>query len=37
MRILNTSDWHLGQKFCNLENFAEHDFFLEYLLQLIRE
>ncbi|MGA0767351.1 MAG: exonuclease subunit SbcD [bacterium] len=37
MRILHTSDWHLGQKLCNLERFAEHDFFLEHLLQLIRE
>ena len=37
MRILHTSDWHLGQKLCNLERFAEYDFFLEHLLQLIRE
>lgn len=37
MRILHTSDWHLGQKLCNLERFAEHDFFLKHLLQLIRE
>ena len=37
MRILHTSDWHLGQKLCNLERFAEHDFFLERLLGLIRE
>ncbi len=37
MRILHTSDWHLGQKLCNLDRHAEHEFFLEHLLRLISE
>ena len=37
MRILHTSDWHLGQKLCNLERHREHEFLLNHLLDLIRE
>jgi DNA repair protein SbcD/Mre11 len=35
MRILHTSDWHLGQRLVNLERTEEHQHFLDWLLQTI--
>lgn len=37
MRILHTSDWHLGQRFVNLERTEEHQHFLDWLLQTIEQ
>ena len=36
MRLLHTSDWHLGQKFINQGREAEHEAALEWLLETIR-
>ena len=35
MRVLHTSDWHLGQRLVNLERTEEHQHFLNWLLQTI--
>lgn len=35
LRVLHTSDWHLGQKFINQSREAEHGLALEWLLQTI--
>lgn len=35
MRIIHTSDWHLGQNFMGKSRAAEHKAFLEWLLQQI--
>ncbi len=32
MRIIHTSDWHLGQNFYSKSRAAEHDAFLRWLL-----
>ena len=37
MRILHTSDWHLGQHFLNRSREQEHKLFLEWLLKCIQE
>jgi exonuclease SbcD len=37
MRILHTSDWHLGQRLVNLERTEEHQLFLDWLLQTIEK
>lgn len=37
MRILHTSDWHLGQRLVNLERTEEHQYFLNWLLQVIED
>ncbi|QCR21284.1 exonuclease SbcCD subunit D C-terminal domain-containing protein [Pontibacter sp. SGAir0037] len=37
MRILHTSDWHLGQRLVNLERTEEHQHFLDWLLQTIAQ
>ena len=34
MRILHTSDWHLGQNFYSKSRAAEHDAFLNWLLEM---
>jgi len=36
MRILHTSDWHLGQNFMGKSRAAEHQAFLDWLLELIK-
>lgn len=36
MRILHTSDWHLGQRLVNLERTEEHQHFLNWLLDTIQ-
>lgn len=33
MRILHTSDWHLGQNFYSKSREAEHQAFLDWLLR----
>ncbi|MHA6248780.1 exonuclease SbcCD subunit D C-terminal domain-containing protein [Pontibacter sp. CAU 1760] len=35
MRVLHTSDWHLGQRLVNLERTEEHQYYLNWLLQTI--
>ena len=35
MRVLHTSDWHLGQKFINYDRRAEHQLALDWLLATI--
>ncbi len=37
MRILHTSDWHLGQNFYSKSRAAEHDAFLSWLLARAQE
>lgn len=37
MRILHTSDWHLGQNFFSKTRKAEHQAFIDWLLQQIDE
>ncbi|WP_276496577.1 exonuclease SbcCD subunit D C-terminal domain-containing protein [Pontibacter litorisediminis] len=37
MRVLHTSDWHLGQRLVNLERTEEHQHFLNWLLQTIAQ
>ncbi|MCU4675228.1 exonuclease subunit SbcD [Catenovulum sp. 2E275] len=37
MRILHTSDWHLGQNFYGKSRAAEHQAFLNWLLEQVRE
>ena len=36
MRILHTSDWHLGQNFYSKSRAAEHEAFLNWLLETAR-
>ena len=37
MRILHTSDWHLGQFFINKSRLQEHQQFIAWLLQQVEE
>jgi len=37
MRILHTSDWHLGQFFINKSRLAEHQKFIKWLLEQVKE
>ncbi|WP_422467179.1 exonuclease subunit SbcD [Endozoicomonas sp. ALC013] len=37
MRILHTSDWHLGQHFMGKSREAEHQAFLDWLIELVQE
>lgn len=37
MKILHTSDWHLGQKFCERDRLDEHKAFLNWLLSTIQK
>lgn len=37
MKILHTSDWHLGQNFMGKGRLEEHEVFLSWLLKTIRE
>lgn len=37
MRILHTSDWHLGQHFVGKSRLAEHQAFLQWLVQQVRQ
>ncbi|SFV74746.1 Exonuclease SbcD [hydrothermal vent metagenome] len=37
MKLLHTSDWHLGQSFKNRSRQKEHQMFLEWLLQTIQK
>ena len=36
MRILHTSDWHLGQHFLGKSREAEHQAFLDWLVALVQ-
>ncbi len=37
MRILHTADWHLGQRLCDQDRKEEHDLFLHWLLDALKE
>ena len=37
MKILHTSDWHLGQNFMGKSRVDEHEAFLSWLLEIIKE
>ena len=37
MKILHTSDWHLGQNFMGKSRVDEHSSFLDWLLKIIKE
>ncbi len=37
MKLLHTSDWHLGQRFINRERTEEHERAFNWLLQVLRE
>jgi exonuclease SbcD len=37
MKILHTSDWHLGKKLYRLERTEEHRLFFKWLLEIIKE
>ena len=37
MRILHTSDWHLGQHFMGKSREAEHQAFCVWLIEQVRE
>jgi DNA repair protein SbcD/Mre11 len=37
MRILHTSDWHLGQRFHDFERTLEHEAFLKWLIETLEE
>jgi exonuclease SbcD len=37
MNIIHTADWHLGQLFHNYDRSAEHEHFLNWLLQILKE
>ncbi|MBK9247985.1 MAG: exonuclease SbcCD subunit D C-terminal domain-containing protein [Ignavibacteria bacterium] len=37
MRILHTSDWHLGQRFCERDRDDEHRAFLTWLLEILQD
>ena len=37
MRILHTSDWHLGQHFMGKTRQAEHQAFCAWLIEQVRE
>ena len=36
MKILHTSDWHLGQNFMGKSRVDEHEAFLSWLLEIIK-
>ncbi|HOL41529.1 MAG TPA: exonuclease subunit SbcD, partial [Methanospirillum sp.] len=35
MKILHTSDWHLGSQICGRKRYEEHEQFLSWLLSLM--
>ncbi len=37
MKILHTADWHLGQRLCDFDRQAEHDHFLQWLLETLKK
>ncbi|MEV9593270.1 metallophosphoesterase [Aliarcobacter butzleri] len=37
MKLLHTSDWHLGQNFMGKSRADEHEAFLFWLLEIIKE
>jgi DNA repair protein SbcD/Mre11 len=37
MKILHTSDWHLGKRLYKLDRSPEHELFLDWLLQILIE
>jgi exonuclease SbcD len=37
MRILHTSDWHLGKRLFKLDRSSEHEFFLNWLISTLKQ
>lgn len=37
MKIIHTSDWHLGQEFYTYDRTQEHEAFLDQLAMIVRE
>jgi len=37
MKVLHTSDWHLGKKIFKIDRYKEHQFFLDWLIDLIKK
>ena len=37
MKILHTSDWHIGQKFMGKSRLEEHEAFLSWLFETIEK
>jgi len=37
LRVLHSADWHLGHRLHEQDRKEEHDYFLNWLLQLIEE
>ncbi|MFX4266059.1 hypothetical protein ACOL29_00220 [Aliarcobacter butzleri] len=37
MKLLHTSDWHIGQNFMGKSRAEEHEAFLSWLLEIIKE
>lgn len=37
MKLIHTADWHLGQTFFGYERYREHNVFLEWLCNVIKE
>jgi exonuclease SbcD len=37
MRLLHTSDWHLGKRLFKLDRAQEHGLFLEWLIEIIKQ
>lgn len=37
MRILHTSDWHLGKRLFKLDRSAEHELFLDWLVETLKQ
>ncbi|MDR2990098.1 MAG: exonuclease subunit SbcD, partial [Providencia alcalifaciens] len=37
MRIIHTSDWHLGQYFFTKNRSAEHQHFLRWLIEQVKQ
>lgn len=36
MKVLHTSDWHVGQVFYNYDRSAEHEHFFKELAEVVR-
>ena len=37
MKVLHTSDWHLGQNFMSKDRKSEHQQFLNWLIQVLKD
>lgn len=37
MKIIHTSDWHIGQNFYGYDRYEEHDAVLEKIIEICRD